>query len=300
MLACQSMMCSKALQMEFSDVIAGLREEYRHLRFILVTSPLPRCGVTLMQRMINAGGQCLIYGENAYLTFKLPSQLFWFAERFPDKVEATRNTMERFFGGHRNMDATAFFPDYVRYVRENIRSFYRLVEFYQRESQMRGANSWGMKCPLAEPGCASALLKLLPPPRMIIITRDLRAVARSMYARWPHVLKDARETFRKMGYQWAANKKFLDAIQSDQVLHIDYEEWIKNPDMVASSVEKIFGVRVAREEIERKINIHDFDPKVQVAQQRNGGWYLSPRDLPPEGDEWLQQGVRSFHEKGST
>lgn len=225
--------------------------------------------------------------------------MFGFVESFPKKVEITRNTADRFFGGHRNMDATTLFPDYVRYVRENIRSFYRLVELYQEETQMRGANCWGMKCPLTEPGCASALLKLLPLPQMIITTRDLGAVARSMYARWPHEFQNP-EAFRTVGYRWAGNKKFLDAIQGDQVLHIDYEEWIKNPDMIASSIEKTFGVRIAREEIERKINIHDFDPKVQVAQQRNGGWYLSPRDLPPEGDEWLQQGVRSFHEKGST
>ena len=41
------------------------------------------------------------------------------------------------------------------------------------------------------------------------------------------------------------------------------EEWMKNPDMVANSIEKTFGVRVAREEIERKINLPDGDPKVQ-------------------------------------
>jgi hypothetical protein len=49
------------------------------------------------------------------------------------------------------------------------------------------------------------------------------------------------------------------------------EEWMKNPDMVANSIEKTFGVRVAREEIERKINLPDGDPKVQVAQRRKGG-----------------------------
>ena len=70
--------------------------------------------------------------------FKLPSEIIGFAERFPYKVEVTRNTADRFFGGHRNMDATALFPDYVRYVRENIRSFYRLVEFYQVEKPQSG------------------------------------------------------------------------------------------------------------------------------------------------------------------
>jgi len=286
--------------MEFSEVIAGLREEYSHLRFILVTSPSPRCGVTLMQRMINAGGQCVIYGENMYFLYKLPSATFGYGvEGFSKKVEITRDTADRFFGGHRSMDASTLFPDYVRYVRENIRSFYRLVELYQEESQMRGANCWGIKCPMFEPGCARALLKLLPLPQMIIITRDLGAVARSWYARWPNELKHP-EAFRTLGYRWAANKKFLDAIQGDQVLHINYEEWMKNPDMVANSIEKTFGVRVAREEIERKINLPDNDPKVQVAQRRKGGWYLPPQDLPPEADEWLQQGVRRFLEQGST
>ena len=79
------------------------------------------------------------------------------------------------------------------------------------------------------------------------------------------------EAFRTFGYRWAGNKKFLDAIQGDQVLHIDYEEWIKNPDMVANSIEKIFGVRVAREEIERKINIHDLDPNGSSCSAAEGG-----------------------------
>jgi Sulfotransferase family len=281
--------------MEFSDVIAELREEYSHLRFILITSPSPRCGVTLIQRMINAGGQCVIYGENNFLMFKLPTTMLSFLD--PYKLEATRKTADRFFGGHRNIDATALYPDYVRYVRENIRFFYRLVEFYQEESQMRGANCWGMKIPLASPRWASALLKLLSLPQMIITSRDLGAVARSMYARWPHKLKNP-EAFRTFGYSWAENKKFLDAIQGDQVLHINYEEWMKNPDIVANSIEKTFGVRVAREEMERKINIHDFDPNIKVAQRQKGGWYLLPQNLPPEADEWLQQGVQRFLEKG--
>ena len=46
-----------------------------------------------------------------------------------------------------------------------------------------------MKCPLTRPGWASALLKLLPRPQMIITSRDLGAVARSMYARWPHEIQ---------------------------------------------------------------------------------------------------------------
>src|SRR5262245_56783920 len=279
--------------MEFDDVIAGLRKEYSHLRFILITSPSPRCGVTLIQRMINAGGQCIIYGENMYFLFKLPLATFGFAERFPYKLEVTQKTADRFFYGHRDMDASTLFPDYVRNVRENIRFFYRLLELYQEDSQMRGANCWGIKCPLTELD-ASALLKLLPlPQQMIIITRALGAVARSMYARWPHELKSP-EAFRTVGYQFAANKKFLDAIQGDHVLHINYEEWMENPDIVANSIEKTFGVRVAREELKRKINLPPVDPKVQVAQRQKGGWYLPPQDLPPGADEWLQQGVRRF------
>ena len=66
--------------MELYSIVDELRHKYARIQLCLITAPTERCGITLIQRMINAGGECVIYGENPWLFFELPNLLLRYSK----------------------------------------------------------------------------------------------------------------------------------------------------------------------------------------------------------------------------
>jgi hypothetical protein len=281
--------------MTLQAIIDELRQEYRHVGFFFVTSPTERCGITLLQRMINATGSAIIYGENGFLLFKFTHQLIdYLDDKFDLKVSTTRSASEQFYGGNRGMDGTQLFPDFEKYAKEVLRTFYRLMEFYQIQSKNKGFDIWGIKCPLpAIHMDPIPLLQLLPRCRMIIVDRSLEQIARSHCARWPEYFTD-QEGFYALGYRWMKNRILLKRVHGKKILRIIYDDWMQNPDLVADQIEKTFDISVDRNQIREKINVqHGVMRPIPGAVRRRAGYYLPPADLPAGADAWLREGAEA-------
>jgi hypothetical protein len=272
--------------MPLQSVVEDLRRQYRHLRFCFVTAPTERCGITLVQRILNTGRDTIIYGENPWLLYKFPTFLMAHCDdHFDEKKRVTDATRHTFLSGHRAMDATALFPPTL--TRETLRQFYHLLQSYQEDSEQHGAILWGMKCPIPDRTSARALFRLLPNPRVIALHRNLFDIARSMHTRWPAEYADA-DAFRRLGRRWRQNSGFLRRFSGPNVLHINYGQFISNPMDTVTLLEKTLGVKVGRQELQRKINV---DSQSQRRPPNDEDIYLSPVPLPAQAAEWLRQGM---------
>src|SRR5205823_5051355 len=105
------------VQHRIDDVIDALRREYAHVKFLWITAPTPRCGITLLQRMFNAGEEAIIYGENSFLLSGLPGSLaeMFMSPGFAVMSRKAEETAEKFFAGNRGMDGTTLWPDLAAY-----------------------------------------------------------------------------------------------------------------------------------------------------------------------------------------
>jgi hypothetical protein len=108
----------------------------------------------------------------------------------------------------------------------------------------------------------------------------LEDVAKSVLARWPKQFSTP-EAFRNLGYRWMTNRAILQNLTGERIIHVNYRHWMQDPNVIANLIEKTFFVRVDRDEIHRKINVHD----------RPTG-YLPPAELPDGAAGWLQEGTQ--------
>jgi hypothetical protein len=263
------------------------RNKYRHICPIVILAPIQRCGSTLLQRMINAGGEAIVYGENFYLAENLPRSVGDIAGSMQQKTALTAPTMEKFLGGDRGIDATTLFPDYPKYAALVVKSFYEILDLYQEESEAKGFKTWGLKYQMRDAGGAHNFLHLLPNVRLVTITRNLIDVAKSYYARWPEQLRD-EQAFAQLAGRWKAHNNFLDQIKLPH-LAIRYEAFMQDAEGHAKKLQEATGVAISAEELRRKINIHPGDPAERRAQAREGGHYLPPQELPDYAVRVLQE-----------
>jgi hypothetical protein len=283
--------------MEFDDIVSELRDEYKHIEMILITSPTERCGVTLVQRMFNAGHHSIIYGENYFVLFKMPVLFTERAKAFSRRCEIVSSTLNEFMSGARGIDASALQPNYASYIKERLRLFYKMLEFYQTESRTLGFAHWGFKCPLPKDIPIAPVFQLLPHRKFVVVDRDLRDVAKSLHSRWPAEYSDA-DAYRRLAQRWFVNRATLqrwtrvEREGTDRFLYINYEQWMENPGAVADALENTFNIPISRDEIKRRVNVHSSDAAVTRARAlSDGGYYIPPRDLPAEAENWLAEGL---------
>ncbi len=274
------------------ELVDSLKDEYSHLCPIVILSPTQRCGATFMQRLFNAGGQSLIYGENFYLTEVLPRHIGDMLRHFDRKVNMTEKVFNRFMDGERGMEGTALFPDYRLYAEQVLMQFYQLLDFYHQESLRHGFTHWGIKYPIRDLEGAKRFLMLLPDAKLLVITRDLQDVARSLYARWPEALPNTR-AFTQFGKRWAAHTDFLQTAPAE-AFTIAYEQFVASPYDTLEQMEQYFEVRIDSRELSRRINIQDSDPRYTTQQHHRpeiNGYYIPPAELPKDATKALLMGA---------
>jgi len=266
--------------------IQQFKAQYKHINPIIILAPIQRCGSTLLQRMINAGGKAIIYGENFYLSETLPRSVGDIAGNLEKKAAITTPTMEQFMQGDRGMDATTLFPDYTAYGTQVIKSFYDLLNLYQEQSEANGFKHWGIKYQMRDARGAHHFLNLLPNIRLIAINRNLMEVAKSYYARWPEQLPN-EQSFAALGQRWKVHNQFMQQIKLPH-LAIRYEAFMEDKEGYADRIAEAVGVKIDKSQLEKKINIHATDPNAPKAEQQDGGHYLKPKELPDYGVKVLE------------
>ena len=255
-----------------SEILNDVKKDYQHINPILVLAPIQRCGSTLLQRAINAGGEAVIYGENFLMLEKIPNIIGGPFTDVDSRLSITKKASDEFFGGNLGMDATALFPDYSEYLKSLIKSNYELLNCYDNFSKSKGYKNWGIKNQLVDVMGFRNFLAIVPNSRAVIIYRDVIDVAKSFKARWPKQLENEKQ-FEALGHRWAQNLHFLLTINHPKKLVIKYEEMVKDPTPYIDEMENILGVTLSRDEFKRKINTN------VGKDNKTGDAYIPPSDL---------------------
>jgi hypothetical protein len=282
---------SKILTEEVHDMqlIESLKEEYAHLDPIIILAPTPRCGASLLQRIVNAGGEAIIYGENLYLTEHLPRGVCDVIARHDSKSEVTDLMTERFLYGDRSRDAAALFPDYMRYAESVLRQFYQLLDFYRQESAQYGLNHWGIKTRVRDGRAMENFLSLLPNARVVTIHRDVLDVAKASFVRWPKQFQTA-EDFRVLGQRWASNTQLLRRL-SVPYMELDFDTLLNHVPICAERLQQHLGIAVDIEFLYAPLLPLHTPDRLGAVLTHDGGYSLPFKSLPTGATEALLLGA---------
>jgi len=244
----------KARIVKLEEIIKELQDQHKNLKPILVLAPVQRCGTTLLQRAINAGGEAIIYGENFFMLEMHPFNIGAPVKDYESKVTITSSVTEAFLAGKRDIDATALFPDYQKYVQIVLNMFFAPIRQYDEYSEKNGYKNWGLKHQPKDLRGFNNFLNILPDCHIVVIYRYLLDVAKSFRARWPDLLEN-NEQLGTFATRWATNLNFLLNMNAERHV-VSYEELIADKATHVDKLSEYLGVKVSLEEFDKKINAH--------------------------------------------
>ena len=208
---------------------------------ILIVAPMPRCGSTLLQRLINSSRRAVIYGENFFLLDRLPDMLADQHDHATWKQRHSDALMGQLLSGQADIDGTSLFPDYRAYLAAIRQSFYHIIRHYDATSGRLGFERWGIKHQLRSVPGFRFLTHLLPGARYVFIYRDVLPVARSMKARWPAEYAGEAK-MHQLGAAWCSGmRQILDRGGIDALV-LRYEDFIADPAPALAALETFLGV----------------------------------------------------------
>jgi len=233
---------------------------------IFITAPTARNGVTLLQRLLNSSGRCVVYGENVTLTCTLPQICQSESDTHRRLGEALRASRERFLREGPEYWSSDLWPDHERFMLLMFGSFFRAIEHYEEQAAADGFERWGIKNPMRSPEMIQRLRVLLPRARFLFIHRDPIETARSAKAR--RFVRDA-EDVREWARQWLTHTETVLADRRPDTLVVPYAALLADPENWIARLERFAGVAgIDRRVLETKINSFD--------------GYIEPAALTPE------------------
>ena len=274
-------------------IIQALQARFAAVAPLLIISPTPRCGSTLLQRAINQAEGAIVYGENFLFVENMPQVLFGNLRNFGHKTQVVDATLKAFLAGNKGMDASALFPDYAEYRRMLLESFYRVGDFYRAQAEACGYRRWGLKHQMQDSGKFAHFLALIPGYRSVSLYRDVVAVAQSARARWPENFGSAAQC-QKFGVRWRANLRYLRSLDPAKNLLVRYEDMVgpEQPAWIAK-IEAHLGVKLSAEAFKKKVNAHLFDHRTGTP----GEVYRPPAELPGPMKRALLQGAEPLYSR---
>ncbi len=262
------------------DLLSHFRDKYSHINPIMITAPTQRCGTTLLQRAINSGGEAVIYGENFMLLEMMAYNLGTSIYDLENKTTICRSTSEAFWGGKKNVDATALFPDFEEYINVLFDSYFAIFEQYDSYTKSNGVQNWGFKHQPRDINGFINTLIFLPNVRIVFVYRDLIAVAKSMRARWPETM-DSDDKLIAFGHRWAQNTAKIIKSKKQKMI-LKYENLIENPEEFIPEIEEFIGMKVDKNEFTNKVNSHFIGKDIEkqsVNEAKTSGNYIKPAQI---------------------
>ena len=260
-----------------------LRNRLAQLSPLFIWSPVARCGITLLQRLVSSSREVLVYGENSFFLSLLPHAML---ETQSNKKQA-QDCLDRMVAGDFDFWTSNSNPSHEHYARALIDSFYSLVHAYEKSTTDLGISRWGVKSPIGSIEFHLLIAKLLPRAQHLYIYRHPEAVLRSQKARnWLPTLKNLQLQSEK----WANHLNYFLQIQDGpNHLVLRYEELLANQEAEAKKICEFLNISsVDMSTFDKKINT--FVGPDELGYSPTG--YIAPKPLTPEEFEAMVEIVR--------
>ena len=235
---------------------------------LFVVSPNARCGITLVQRLLNSSRRILVYGENAFLLEALPNHLLALSISAAQHTEAR----EKLLAGDYDFWSSSLWPSVSAYQEAGLEAIKLLLSACGASARADGFDRWGIKNPIREGRHIQLLHDSLPGARFVFIYRHVGDVIASQKARrWlptlDRIVAEARRWNKVIRYM-------LSGSGSPRVLVIRYEQMLAHREDHAAALEQFAGV----EGIDRAV----FDRKVNTFSGEQKDGHSPTQYIPPE------------------
>jgi len=250
-------------------------DRYLSLSPVIITSPTPRCGTTLVQRLLSTGDNSFLYGEEVGLHIRtLTGFLIGLIQRLERCGAETDAEFERALAGPQDEWCPGLMPPTEVMLRAWIETYYQIPITLAGYGRTIGRPIWGFKGPDYARDMLRAFLMLMPKARVIYVVRDLTDALKSAKARRFATTEDDIDAFCA---KWATNmREMLDLRTDARVLFLKYEDLTSNRDAVISAIESFTGaVRLKPDVFDFKVNTF----KGEAAMGLSPTQYIAPADL---------------------
>ncbi len=255
---------------------------------VFIFSPAARCGITLLQRLLNSSGQIIIYGENSLLINILPHNIF----AMNAGANQHQQAREKLLNGEYDFWSSAVWPDVPTWCGTVIKSVEMFLQMYQTESAKYGFDKWGIKNPVEDARTCAFYFQTFQKSKIIFIYRHIVDVIMSHKSRrWIPNLKTCADITLK----WCRNVSYmLNGDVPDRVIVMKYEDMLANKDEYVEKLEKLIGISgIDKSIFNRKINTFHGDKQKGHSPTQ----YIEPDSLNQEEIKVLQKLSDEFLKK---
>ncbi len=250
-------------------------DRYLELSPIVITSPTPRCGTTLVQRLMTQSSNAFVYGEEVGHQLRtLTTWLMGLLKHFEQTYPSIDPDFQRALAGTLTDWRPGLTPPTEVMRRAWIETYYQLPYTIAQFSASVDRPVWGFKTPGYNRDMLRAMFSLLPRTKVIYLIRNLHDVLKSAKAR-RFVTTD--EDVRKFCAEWAQNIRDMVELAADErVLFLKYEDLLARRDDHLKLLELFTGAQ--------GLDARQFDLKVNTfrgseAEGHSPTQYIAPADL---------------------
>ena len=247
---------------------------YLTLAPVIITAPTPRCGTTLVQRLLSASDNAFIYGEEVGHHIRtLTNFMMGLIKQFERDGPRYDAEFEQALAGTLADWRPGLMPPTTVLQNAWVHTYYQIPLALARFGASIGRPIWGFKGPDYLRDQIRAFLMLMPRGRVIYVVRRLEDVLASAKARRFVTDEESVATFCAA---WATNLRDMLDLNDDRVLLVRYEELLVSRHAHISALESFTGASGLRlEAFDTKVNTYLGDEAVGHSPTQ----YIAPAAL---------------------
>jgi len=245
---------------------------------LLIASPVPRSGTTLLQRLLCSATNCIIYGESCANDLMIFSNLLLTKQYYLQSGANQRHAqLQSVLDGQVNDWIADLMPPANVYEQGYRESFFSILRTLAQFADQKGRPVWGVKMAGWSAQNLVQIVGLLPSIKLIYIIRSLTDCVRS--AKGAGLIQTLQE-IEQFCRMWGQYQQFIaQHFPKEKLLWLSFDDLTSQP---ASTIQQLEAFTTAQsikpETLEHRINTV-FDANAPL-DERNG--YERPMALTEE------------------
>jgi hypothetical protein len=258
---------------------------YLALAPVIITAPTPRCGTTIVQRLISASQNAFLYGEEVGHHIRtLTNFMVGLMKQFDETGEASDADFEKALAGELTDWRPGLMPPVRVMLKGWVETYYQLPLALAEHGAAIGRPIWGFKGPDYTRDQLRAFLMLLPRAKVVYVFRHLAEALKSAKAR-RFATTDA-EVDAFCG-RWATNLSEVVALRTDpRLLFLRYEDLAADETAIIRLLEQFTGaVGIDPRVLAVKVNTY----AGEAAHGHSPTQYIAPAALTPADEAAIER-----------
>jgi hypothetical protein len=258
---------------------------YLALAPVIVSAPTPRCGTTIVQRLLSASSNAFLYGEEVGHHIRtLTNFMVGLINQFDQIGAASDEDFRRALAGELTDWRPGLMPPVSVMMKGWVETFYQLPLALAEHGAAIGRPIWGFKGPDYTRDQLRAFLMLLPRARVVYVFRHLAEALKSAKARRFAVTDEEVAAYCA---RWAANMREVVELRTDaRLLFLRYEDLATDEAAILRLLENFTGAQGIDPTVLRvKVNTYAGD----AAQGHSPTQYIAPAELTAADEAAIRQ-----------